>query len=71
MLNSGLSKKFTRVTRVASFHTILDINCDIEGIIVTHCKLDLLKVLDIKVLFACFMGQKLFAVHVIFDLRGK
>ena len=49
MLNSGLSKKFTRVTWVARFHTILDVNGDIEGIIVTHCKLDLLKVLDIKV----------------------
>ena len=71
MLNSGLSKKFTRVTWVASFHTILDVNGDIKGIIVTHCKLDLLKVLDIKVPFACLMGQKLFAVHLIFDFRRK
>ena len=71
MLNSGLSKKFTRVTWVASFHPILDFNGDTEGIIVTHCRLELLKVLDIKVPFAHVMGQKLFVVHLIFDLRGK
>ena len=71
MLDSGLSKKFTRVTWVASFYTILDFNSDTKGIIVTHGGLDLLKVLDIKVPFACVMGQKLFAVHLIFDLRGK
>ena len=71
MLDSGLSKKFTRVTQVASVHTMLDFNGDIEGIIVTHCRLDLLEVLDIKVLFAHFMGQKLFVVCLIFNLRGK
>ena len=35
--------------------------------IVTHCKLDLFKVLDIKVLFVCFVRQKLFAVHLNFN----
>ena len=39
--------------------------------IVTHCGLALLKVWDIKVPFACVMGQKLFAVCLIFDCRGK
>ena len=64
-------KKFTRVTWVASFCTILGFNGDTEGIIVTHCGLDLLKVLDIKVPFACVMGQKLFVVYLILDLREK
>ena len=71
MLDSGLSKKFTRVTQVSSFHTILDFNGDTEGIIVTHCRLDLLEVLDIEVPFAHVVGQKLFVVCLIFDLRGK
>ena len=39
--------------------------------IVTHCELDLFEGLDIKVPFAHLMGQKLFAVHLNFDLRGK
>ena len=47
---------FTRVTHVASFHTISEFNGDIKGMIVTHCKLDLFEVLDIKVPFAHFVG---------------
>ena len=71
MLDSGLSKQFTRVAWVAGFHTILDYNNDTKGIIVTHCRLDLLKVLDIKVPFAWVMGQKPFVVCLLFNLRGK
>ena len=55
----------------SEFYTKLGIKIDTDGIIVTHCGLDLLKVLNIKVPFAHVMGQKLFAVHLIFDCRGK
>ena len=63
-------EKFTRVTWVASCHTIFEYNSDIEGMIVTHCELDFFEVLDIKVPFACLVRQKLFVVHLNFDLRG-
>ena len=40
----------------SKFYTKLGTEIDTEGIIVTHCRLDLLEVLNIKVLFACIMG---------------
>ena len=55
----------------SEFYTKLGIKIDTEGIIVKHCRLDLLEVLNIKVPFECVMRQKLFAVHLMFDSRGK
>ena len=40
----------------STFYTKLGIKGDTEGIIVTHCGLVLLEVLNIKVLSACVIG---------------
>ena len=40
----------------SEFYTKLGTEIDTEGIIVTHCGLDLLEVLNIKVPFARVMG---------------
>ena len=74
MLDFGLSELEWKVYKGCTgneFYTKLGIKIDTEGIIVIHCRLDLLKVLNIKVLFACVVGQKLFAVCLMFDCRGK
>ena len=74
MLDFGLlelEQKVYKGCTGSEFYTKLGIEIDTKGIIVTHCRLDLLKVLNIKVLFACVMGQKLFAVHLMFDCSGK
>ena len=74
MLDSGLSESKQKVYKGCTgseFYTKLGIKNDTKGIIVMHCGLDLLEVLNIKVPSACVMGQKLFAVCLIFDCRGK
>ena len=74
MLDFGLSELEQKVYKGCTgskFYTKLGIKIDTKGIIVTHCRLDLLKVLNIKVLFAHVMGQKLFAVCLMFDSRRK
>ena len=74
MLDFGLSESEQKVYKGcmgSKFYTRLGIKIDTEGINVTHCRLALLTVWDIKVPFAHVMGQKLFVVHLIFDCRGK
>ena len=59
MLNFGLlelERKVYNGCTGSEFYTKLGIEIDTEGIIVTHCGLDLLEVLNIKVPFACVMG---------------
>ena len=59
MLNCGLlelEQKIYNGCMGYEFYTKLGIEIDTKGIIVTHCRLDLLKVLNIKVPFACVMG---------------
>ena len=74
MLDFGLLESEQKVYRGCAgseFYTKLGMKIDTEGLTVTHCGLDLLKVLNIKVPFAHVMGQKLFVGHLIFDCRGK
>ena len=74
MLDFGLSESEQKVYEGCAgsqFYTKLGIKIDTKGINVTHCGLALLEVWGIKVSFACVMGQKLFAVCLIFDCRGK
>ena len=74
MLDFGLSESEQKVYKGCTgseFYTKLGIKIDTKGIIVMHCGQALFKVCDIRVPFACVMGQKLFAVHLIFDCRGK
>ena len=59
MLDFGLSEMEWKVDNGCAgskFYTKLGIKIDTEGIIVTHCGLDLLEVLNIKVPFARVMG---------------
>ena len=74
MPNFGLLESEQKVYKGCAgseFYTKLGIKIDTESINVTHCRLASLKVWNIKVPFACVMGQKLFVVHLIFDCRGK
>ena len=74
MLDIGLSESEQKVNKGgmgSEFYTKLGIKIDTEGINVIHCRLPLLEVWDIKMSFACVIGQKLFAVCLIFDCRGK
>ena len=74
MLNFGLSESEQKVYKGcmgSEFYTKLGIKSDSKGIIVMHCRLSLLEVLNIKVPFTCVIGQKLFVVYLIFDCRGK
>ena len=74
MLDFGLLESEQKVYKGCTgseFYTKLGIKIDTKGINVTHCGLTLHKVWDIKVPFACVMGQKLFAVWLIFDCRMK
>ena len=68
---SELEQKVYKGCAGSEFYTKLGIEIDTKGTIVTHCGLDLLEGLPIKVPFACVMGQKLFVVHLMFDCRGK
>ena len=74
MLDLGLSESEQKVYKGCTgseFYTKFGIKIDTKGINVIHCGLALLKVWIIKGLFACVIRQKLFAVHLIFDCRGK
>ena len=74
MLNFGLSESEQNVYKGCTgskFYTKFGIKNDAKGIIGMHCRLALLKVLNIKVPSTCVVGQMLFAVHLIFDCRGK
>ena len=71
MLNFGLSELEQKVYKgcmSSKFCTKLDIKIDTKGIIVTHCGLDLLRVLNIKVPFAHVMGQKMFVVCFMYEV---
>ena len=68
MLNFVLLEWERKVYRGSKFYTKLDIKIDTEGIIVTHCGLDLLEVLNNKVPFAHVMGLKLFVVCLMFEV---
>ena len=60
MLDFGLlelEQKVYKGCMGSKFYTKLGIKIDTEGIIVTHCRLDLLKVLNLKVPFAHVMGK--------------
>ena len=59
MLDFGLSELERKVYNGCAgskFYTKLGIEIDTKGIIVTHCRLELLEVLNFKVLFAHVMG---------------
>ena len=74
MLDFGLLESERKVYKGcvgSKFCTKLGIKNDTKGITVTHCRLALLEVLNIKVPAACVVGPKLFAVHLIFDCRGS
>ena len=74
MLDFGLLESERKVYKGCAgskAYAKLGIKNDTKGIIVMYCRLVLLKVLNIKVPSACVIGQKLFAVHLICDYRGK
>ena len=63
MFNFGLSESEQKAYRGCAgseFYTKLGIRNDTKGIIIMHCGLALLEVLNIKVPSAHVMGQKLF-----------
>ena len=74
MLDFGLLESGQKVyigCAGSKFYTKLGIKSDTKGIIGMHCGLALLEVLNVKVLSAHAIGQKLFVVCLIFDCRGK
>ena len=59
MLDFGLSEQEQKVymgCMGSKFYTKLVTKSDTEGIIVTHCRLQLLEVLNIKVPVTCVIG---------------
>ena len=68
---SELEQKVYKGCVGSKFYTKLGIKSDTKGIIVMHCRLALLEVMDIKVPSAHVIGQKLWMVCLIFDCRGK